>query len=258
MEFPKNLPGFRALASQWCAKGIAIAQRCGPKVLSALQQSRPIMAGAGNKAITGVVVAIPLLATIGVVLFAYDRISGISAPAVEYIRQTWKIESTLPLVPFLVTLGLFIALGFMASNVLGRRLLEKMEMALQKVPVVASVYAAIKQVIDSFKSFKNMENFKRVVYLDYPADGARLIGFVTGQYYDSNLGEELTSVIIPTAPNPMTGLVVVVPASKLTDSSLTLEEAMKLVVSGGLVAPKRRIITEIPVPTQPSQPVEVT
>ncbi|MEI7959166.1 MAG: DUF502 domain-containing protein, partial [Verrucomicrobiota bacterium] len=249
MEIPKTVPEFLALASRGLKKAIAAGQHCAPKLLSALQQCRPLMAGAGNKALTGVVVAIPLLATIGVVRFAYERISEISAPAVEYMRQEWQIKSNLPLVPFFVTLGLFIALGFMASNVFGRRLLEKMEAALLKIPVVATVYAAIKQVIDSFKSFKNMENFKRVVYLDYPAAGARLIGFVTGQYYDSKLGEEMTSVVIPTAPNPMTGLVVVVPAHQLTESSLTLEEAMKLVVSAGLVAPKRRTV----VPTIPQE-----
>jgi len=257
MQIPKNLPEFQALAAQWRRKVLVAAEFCGPRVVSGLQQCRPILSGAGNKALTGVVVAIPLLATIWVVMFAYNRISDISAPAVEYMRYQWNIKTQLPLVPFFVTLSLFIALGFMASNVLGRRLLEKMELALLKIPVLASVYAAIKQVIDSFKSFKNMENFKRVVYLDYPAEGARLIGFVTGQYYDSKLGEEMTSVVIPTAPNPMTGLVVVVPASKLTESSLTLEEAMKLIVSGGLVAPKRRIITPLSPPNQPPEPVEV-
>ena len=195
-------------------------------------------------ALTGVVVAIPLLATLWVVKLAYVSINDISAPALL------NLGINMPLLPFFVTLGLFIALGFMTSNVLGRKLLEKMEMALLRVPFVATVYAAIKQVIDSFKSFKNIENFKRVVYLDYPADGARLIGFVTGQYYDSNLDEEMTSVVIPTAPNPMTGLVVVVPASKLTESSLTLEEAMKMVVSAGLVAPKRRPV--VPIVEQPA------
>jgi len=197
-------------------------------------------------ALTGVVVAIPLLATLWVVKLAYVSINDISAPALL------NLGINMPLLPFFVTLGLFIALGFMTSNVLGRKLLEKMEMALLRVPFVATVYAAIKQVIDSFKSFKNIENFKRVVYLDYPADGARLIGFVTGQYYDSKLGEEMTSVVIPTAPNPMTGLVVVIPANKLTESSLTLEEAMKMVVSAGLVVPKRR-----PVAPLESQPVEL-
>lgn len=223
MEIPKNLPELQTLAAQ-----------CQKKALLAAHQIRPLLATTGNKALTGVVVAIPLLATLWVIQLAYDSINNVSAPALEHLGVH------LPLLPFFVTLGVFIALGFMASNVFGRRILEKMEGALLRIPVLATVYAAIKQVIDSFKSFKNMENFKRVVYLDYPATGARLIGFVTGQYYDSKLGEEMTTVIIPTAPNPMTGLVVVVPADQLTESSLTLEEAMKMVVSAGLVAPKRR------------------
>lgn len=232
------------MLAQLRRKALAAAQYCGPKVMAAAQHCRPLLSGAGNKAITGVVVAIPLLATIWVSLFAYDQISYISAPTLQRFGITW------PLVPFFVTLGVFILLGFMTSNVIGSRLLERMEAALLKIPVVASVYAAIKQVIDSFKSFKNMENFKRVVYLDYPADGARLIGFVTGQYYDSKLGEEMTSVVIPTAPNPMTGLVVVVPAHKLTESSLSLEEAMKMIVSAGLVAPKRRPIIPVCEPAE--------
>ena len=235
MEIPKNLPQWQALATQ-----------CRDKAGVAAHQCRPFLTGMRNMALTGVVVAIPLLATLWVVKLAYVSINDISAPALL------NLGINMPLLPFFVTLGLFIALGFMTSNVLGRRMLEKMEMALLRVPFVATVYAAIKQVIDSFKSFKNIENFKRVVYLDYPADGARLIGFVTGQYYDSKLGEEMTSVVIPTAPNPMTGLVVVIPANKLTESSLTLEEAMKMVVSAGLVAPKRRPVAPIA-----PQPVEL-
>lgn len=223
MDIPKNLAQWQSLASRSREKAGAALHRC-----------RPLLAGTRNMALTGVVVAIPLLATLWVVRLAYGTINDISAPILL------NLGVTTPLLPFFVTLALFIGIGFMASNVFGRRMLEKMELALLRVPFVATVYAAIKQVIDSFKSFKNIENFKRVVYLDYPAEGARLIGFVTGQYYDSKLGEEMTTVVIPTAPNPMTGLVVAVPASKLTESSLTLEEAMKMVVSAGLVAPKRR------------------
>lgn len=223
MEIPKNIPEL-----------VALAARGQQKARAAATQVRPVVAGAGNKALTGVVVAIPLLATLWVVQLAYNSINNISAPILEHLGVR------LPLLPFFVTLAVFILLGFMASNVFGRRMLEKVEAGLLRVPVVATVYGAVKQVIDSFKSFHNMANFKRVVYLDYPAAGARLIGFVTGQYFDSKLGEEMTTVIIPTAPNPMTGLVVVVPARQLTESSLTLEEAMKMVVSAGLVAPKRR------------------
>lgn len=249
MEIPKNLPEFAALVARWQKNAAVFARICVPRVLSAAHQFRPVLSGLGNKALTGVVVAIPLLATIWVVQFAYTSINNLSAPALQEL-----LGVRVPLVPFFVTLGAFIALGFMTSNVFGRRILENMEKALLKIPVAATVYTAVKQVIDSFKSFKNMENFQRVVYLDYPAEGARLIGFVTGQYYDYKLEEEMTTVVIPTAPNPMTGLVVAVSASKLTESSLTLEEAMKMVVSAGLVAPKRRVVDAVVVVEEAAVP----
>ena len=175
------------------------------------------------------------------------------------LNLRWGVVSW-PLVPFLVSLTILIALGFMATNVLGKRIIDWAEKTLLRIPVITTIYAGVKQVIDSFKSFNNMGNFKRVVYVDYPSEGARLIGFVTGQYYDHKLGEEMTSVVIPTAPNPMTGLIIVVPNTKLIESSLTLEEAMKMVVSAGLVVPKRRnspgsIIPGIALPTLPAVPL---
>ena len=237
---------------------------------------RAIMAGAGlcthlmtvvrNKALTGIVVAIPLIATVWLAQIAYHSIASISAGALEnlgiLLNLRWGVVSW-PLVPFFVSLAILVGLGFMATNVLGKRVLDWGERALLKIPVITTFYAGVKQVVDSFKSFNNMGNFKRVVYVDYPSEGARLIGFVTGQYYDANLGEEMTSVVIPTAPNPMTGLIIVVPNNKLIESSLTLEEAMKMLVSAGLVVPKRRsapplipgiVLPAIPMPAKPPGP----
>src|SRR5436853_454155 len=82
----------------------------------------------------------------------------------------------------------------------GQRMLESLERMLLRVPVVATIYAAVKQVIESFKSFNNVANFKRVVYVEYPSEGCKLIGFVTGQFFDPMLQQEMTSVVIPTAP----------------------------------------------------------
>src|SRR5262249_31374842 len=145
--------------------------------------------------------------TFYVLQIAYNFINGISAP---FLRNLFGKE--IPGLGFLVTLLLLIFLGFMATNVLGQRLIDWMERQLMRVPLVATIYTGVKQVIDSFKSFNNMANFKRVVYVEYPAPGCKLIGFVTGQYHDHRLGQEMVSVVIPTAPNPMTGLVIVVEA----------------------------------------------
>ena len=217
--------------NQWIRRGIAALPSV---VLNALAFCGHTIATIRNKALTGIVVAIPLIATVWLAQTAYHFVASISAGALEnlgmLLNLRWGVADW-SLVPFFVSLSLLIALGFMATNVLGKRIIDWAEQTLLRIPVITTIYAGVKQVIDSFKSFNNMGNFKRVVYVDYPSEGARLIGFVTGQYFDHKLGEEMTSVVIPTAPNPMTGLIIVVPNSKLIDSSLTLEEAMKMVVS---------------------------
>jgi uncharacterized membrane protein len=195
------------------------------------------LAGTRNKLFTGIVVAVPIIVTFYVLQIAYNFINGISAP---FLSKLFGKE--IPGLGFLVTLLLLIFLGFMATNVLGQRILDWAERQLLRVPLVATIYTGVKQVIDSFKSFNNMANFKRVVYVEYPSPGCKLIGLVTGQYYDNLLQQEMVSVVIPTAPNPMTGLVIIVEASCVIESDLTLEEAMKLIVSAGLVSPKKKVV----------------
>ena len=210
---------------------------------------RPVLAAARNKLFTGILVAIPIIVTIWVLQIAYGFIKGISNP---FLDEFWVFKPNaesnypgltlgeVPSVSFFVTLLILVLLGIMATNVLGRRILEWLERVMLRVPVVATIYAAVKQVIDSFRAFNNASNFKRVVYIEYPSEGCRLIALVTGQFYDQALGKEMIIVVIPTAPNPMTGLVVLVESSKVIESSLTIEEATKLIVSAGLVAPKRK------------------
>jgi len=205
------------------------------KSIYAAQHWREILADIRNKLLTGVVVAVPMIVTFKVLQLAYGFIDGIGAPFLSKM-----IGKEIPGLGFLVTVLLLIFLGYMATNVLGQRLIDWAERQLLRIPLVATIYTGVKQVIDSFKSFNNMANFKRVVYVEYPSPGCKLIGFVTGQYYDQRLQQEMVSVVIPTAPNPMTGLVIVVEASHVIESELNLEEAMKLIVSAGLVSPKRK------------------
>lgn len=205
------------------------------KLIRAARDWRRILTGLRNTLLTGIVVAIPIVVTIWVLNLAYTFINGISAP---FLTRTWFRD--VPGLGFIVTLLFLLALGFMAANVIGRRILEYFERLLLRIPVVATVYAGVKQVIESVKSFNNVSNFKRVVYIEYPSPGCKLIGFVTGQFYDQILRQEMTSVVIPTAPNPMTGLIIVVQSELVIECDLTLEEAMKLIVSAGLVVPKRK------------------
>ncbi len=188
-----------------------------------------------NKLFAGIVAAIPLIVTFYVLKIAYGFINDISEPVLD--RLTRK---PIPGLGFAVTLVMLMGLGFMATNVLGQRMLLGFERLFLRIPLAATIYAGVKQIIDSVKAFNSGTQFKRVAYIEYPSPGCKLIGFVTGQYFDERLQLDMTSVVIPTAPNPMTGLVIVVESSRVMDSSLSIEEATKLIVSAGLVVPRKK------------------
>jgi uncharacterized membrane protein len=205
------------------------------QIVSGLRNWRRLLAGLRNRLLAGVAVSIPIVVTVEVLKVAYKFINGIS----EQFLKPFGIDY--PGFPFLVTLLVIFVIGAMATHVIGRRVLDWCERMLLRVPVVASIYNGVKQIVDSFKSFNNPANFKRVVYVEYPSQGCKLIGFVTGQFFDPVLKRDMTSVVVPTAPNPTTGLVLVVESHRVIESALSLEEAMKLIVSAGLVVPKKKV-----------------
>jgi uncharacterized membrane protein len=195
-----------------------------------------------NKFFAGIVAAIPLIVTFDVLKIAYGVINDISAPFLK------KFGVDFPGLGFAVTLVMLMGLGFMATNVLGQRMLLAVEKLVLRIPLVATIYAGVKQVIDSVKAFNSGSQFKRVAYVEYPSPGCKLIGFVTGQFFDERLQMDMTSVVIPTAPSPMTGIVIIVESSRVIDSSLSIEEATKLVVSAGLVVPRKKGAPPEPTP----------
>jgi uncharacterized membrane protein len=196
-----------------------------------LDQARKGFGLLWSRLLTGIVIAVPLIVTLLVLNLAYTYIAKISEPIWDTIgvkNQTF--------LNFLTTLLLLIAVGFTAAHVLGRRLIDRVESVFMRVPLIAPLYGAIKQMIDSFRMMKSGEA-KRVVYLEYPSEGSLLLGFVTGHYFEPKMQRNYTLVFLPMAPNPLAGFVVAVPDEKIMECSLTFEEASKLIVSGGLVVP---------------------
>ncbi len=193
-----------------------------------------------NHFLAGLAFAIPLVATGWLLVLVYKAIEKVSGPIVALILP----ESINPprivvsVTGFLVIVGIIMGLGFMARNVIGKRVLNAVDAFFLSIPVVAFIYRGLKQAIDSFKTFGSGERrFKRVAFVEYPSPGARLIGFVTSQYYDAQQERGVTCIFVPTSPNPMTGFVIIVEDDKVIDSDLSLEEATKLVFSAGLISP---------------------
>lgn len=204
-----------------------------------------------NKLLAGLALALPLLVTWWVLEWGYRLLHGLSEPIVERIATEVNelggsqvidlagkgYGNFVSFVGFLVPLLALIALGIMATNVIGVRIVAAFDKLMSGVPIVSFIYKSLKQVVDSFRGLGGKQNFKRVVYVDYPASGMRMIGFVTGQYYDSREQKEMAAVFVPGALSPMTGLLLVVEASKVIDAPISIEDAMKLIFSGGLVVP---------------------
>ncbi len=110
---------------------------------------------------------------------------------------------------------------------------------LLRVPVVAAIYAGTKQVLQSLQGGAAAGKSKRVVVVDFLSTGSYLIGFATGHFTEAGTNRAMTTVFVPTAPNPTTGLIIAVPSDRVRDCDMTMEEATKMLFSGGLVTPDR-------------------
>ncbi|HCN30638.1 MAG TPA: hypothetical protein DIT64_18275 [Verrucomicrobiales bacterium] len=204
-----------------------------------------------NKLLAGLAVALPLLLTFWILQNGYHLLHGWSLPILDFFARfineisgltvvdtsSPTFQSVVTFVGFMIPLLVFIALGVAATNVLGVRVVAAMDKLLISLPIVSFIYKSLKQVIDGFKGLGARQNFKRVVYVDYPSGDMKMLGFVTGQYLDPAQGKVLAAIFIPGALSPMTGLLLVVPVEQITDAPLSVEEAMKLIFSGGLVVP---------------------
>ncbi|MFQ3577708.1 MAG: DUF502 domain-containing protein [Verrucomicrobiia bacterium] len=198
-----------------------------------------------NRLLAGVIVAIPIIVTIWVLQIAFKFIKGVSEP---YLKLALKGEEPPEYFSFAITLLVLLGLGFMATNVMGRQIIEMAERLMLRIPGVASIFSATKQVMESFRGMGSTSNFQRVVFVEYPSKGCRLIGFVTGQFFDPVSQRDVTSVFLPTSPNPITGFVMVVDNEFVIESFITIEEALKMLFSAGLVTPKKRVSTGFPYP----------
>jgi uncharacterized membrane protein len=193
--------------------------------------------------IAGLLVVIPLATTIWLSL-------AIARWVIDFLTSIPKQLNPLhELNPFLgdaINLGLGLAvplfslilIGLMARNIVGRFLLDFGERTLKSIPLAGSVYTTLKQLLETLLQSNN--RFRRVVLLEYPRPGIWAIAFVTGSVtggLNPTPEQAMASVFIPTTPNPTTGWYAIVPESDMVATSLSVEDAFKVLISGGIVSP---------------------
>jgi uncharacterized membrane protein len=199
--------------------------------------------------LTGLVILLPLVITIWLLGLLMRTVETVASPILlgllrlgwphlvnEPVVATWIV----PIVGVLLTLALILCAGALAGNFVGRRLLEAFDRLMMRVPVVKGIYGAARQLLDAFG--RGTGSFRRVVAVEYPRPGVWTIGFLTdsGARLDREDGPPLTGmslVFLPTTPNPTSGWLAVLPDASVVPLGLTVEEGVKLIVSGGLVRP---------------------
>lgn len=185
--------------------------------------------------ITGILVSLPLIVTVYVLWFVFSFLEGAFG---DFVRLVFGRR--IPGAGIVMTVGLLLFIGMFAANVLGRRLIEFGERILLTIPIVRPIYNSVKQVIDAFSAQKGGDSFKRAVLIEYPRREMYVLAFVTNETIGPVLeGEDgtLVAVFVPTTPNPTSGFILFLPREDIRPTALTVEQAFKLIISGGIILP---------------------
>lgn len=197
---------------------------------------------------TGLLTILPLAITVYVFYLVFSFLDNLIGDMIKAV-----FDFRVPGIGFVAGLLLIMLVGFIASNIIGSRLINYSDLLLQRLPLAKGIYTSAKQIIDAF-TIQGKNAFQKVVLLEYPRKGLYAIGFVTG----SSKGEiqqkthaETLNVFIPTTPNPTSGMLILAPRHEVIELDMTIEEGMKVIVSGGLFSPSGE--TKIVLPELPDQ-----
>ena len=209
---------------------------------------------------TGLLAILPLAITIYVFYLIFSFLDNLIGDLINAI-----FDYRVPGIGFAAGLLLILLIGFIASNIIGRRLLGFGDYFLQRLPLARGIYTSAKQIIDAF-TVQGKNTFKEVVLLEYPRRDLYVIGFVTGSSkgeIQEKTDEDIINIFVPTTPNPTSGMLILAPRHEVIPLSMTVEEGMKVIVSGGLFspAPKEAVLTgqkPEPEPLASSDPEDVS
>ena len=184
----------------------------------------------GAQFLEGLLVIVPIGIAVWVLVLIFEAVDGFLQPVIQLI-----IGRTIPGVGFAATIVLIYLAGVIADNVIGERLIRYGESLLSRVPVFRYVYTGVKNLVDGF-SMPGKGGFSQVVLIEFPMRGMRTIGFVTGEIVAED-GEKLLNIFVPQAPTPTTGFLEIVREKDVVRIDMSIEDALKMVVSAGAFSP---------------------
>lgn len=190
--------------------------------------------------LAGVITIGPLFVTYLIFSFLLGSLAKAGLPVVrffatifprDWLNQPW-MQSVLAIV---LTLLVLYIVGRVTSLVMGRQAFSLFESVLERLPFVAKVYTSVRQLLDSMMTKKGTS--QRVVMVDFPIPGQKSIGFLTRTFTEAGSGELMAAVLLPNAINPTSAFLQILPIGRVTDTDLTLEQAMSMIMTGGAVGP---------------------
>ena len=205
------------------------------------------MAALRKYIIAGLLVWLPFAATIVIVKLLIDLMDK----TILLLPPDWQPANlfgfSIPGFGVILAVSILLLTGVLAANLFGRRFVELWEKILNKIPLVRSIYCSVKQISSTIFD-PSGKSFRKVVLLQYPRKGVWSIGFLT----NDNMGDELntvddhlTSVFIPTTPNPTSGFIIMVRGDELKELNMSVEVAFKFIISMGVIIPDSAALKEL-------------
>ena len=201
--------------------------------------------------LTGLAVVLPVFITLWLLSALFRLVDGAVTPWVRKALALSRLplashpglfETLAPVIGLLATVLLIYLAGLLGTNLFGVRLLHAFDRLILRIPVVKAIYGGSRQLLEAL-STTGRASFSQVVLAEYPRKGVYTVGFVTREslrVISASMGQEpMAAVFLPTTPNPTSGWIAILPREGLIPLSLTVEEGLKLVVSGGIVLPER-------------------
>jgi uncharacterized membrane protein len=203
--------------------------------------------------IAGLAVVLPTVISVAVVLWLFGTIATFTDTLLIFLPHyvTHRDQGQGPmywywsLIAILLAIVIICAIGLLARNYFGRKIIQWVDAAMLRIPLVNKIYGATKQVNDAFSS-GNKTSFRTVVLVEFPQAGSYSVGFVTSDQQEqlhSGLTEKLVGVFVPTTPNPTSGFLLLVPESKIMKLDMSVADGIKYVVSLGAIVPEPVLIS---------------
>ncbi len=192
-----------------------------------------------SKTLSGLMELVPLLVTVIVLWFIISYADQFVRPMDFVAGKPWDV----PGIGIAAAIVIFYLVGVMVSTRIGKKAMDWQSAVLNRVPVVKTVHSVTQQATSMLTS---QYGFTRVVFIEWPREGMVAMGFVTARAYSEDTGQSMVAVYIPTVPNPTSGNMAFVIEDDVVETDLTVEDAMRLVFSGGIVLPEVLSMARMP------------